>query len=390
MRVPRPGHLACGATKNWREGARVLSHRWPVTRLPWGPGAEENFRGDHRPGGPHIELPEHADWAIKARFNLFRGNSRDGGFVIVPCVASRPSVWPVSIQRIDLHGPLISYVTLGFDSNVLDSGDILRCVQFIYRVRSENSFSFSLSRSSYRSRNFRVFFLSRPSPRTEWYSFEISMGDCYRIPALVQVCLRFTAWNEQQIAQRSDFYSNEQRTARTAMAKHARDLPRDNLLVNQNDAWRYKVTRQRTRLTINFNTRHHQISRRWLSTLAPHWRWSVSIGIGYRTTNAPFTNDDHPWRSRSTDLSRSLRIIILLLILHTWSYPIIAWFPQFSRHKLKVSNWNCESIIEKDACKTETATFTGIKAKGAAVNVKHWQKGRGGTKEKNETAERAR
>lgn len=103
------------------------------------------------------------------------------------------SVWPVSIQRIDLHGPLISYVILGFDSNVLDSGDILRCVQFIYRVRSENSFSFSLSRSSYRSRNFRVFFLSRPSPRTEWYSFEISMGDCYRIPALVQVCLRFTA-----------------------------------------------------------------------------------------------------------------------------------------------------------------------------------------------------
>lgn len=248
----------------------------------------------------------------------------------------------------------------------------------------------SLSRSSYPSRNFRVFFLSRPSPRTEWYSFEISMGDCYRIPALVQVCLRFTAWNEQQIAQRSDFYSNEQRTARTAMAKHARDLPRDNLLVNQNDAWRYKVTRQRTRLTINFNTRHHQISRRWLSTLAPHWRWSVSIGIGYRTTNAPFTNDDHPWRSRSTDLSRSLRIIILLLILHTWSYPIIAWFPQFSRHRLKVLNWNCESIIEKDACKTETATFTGIKAKGAAVNVKHWQKGRGGTKEKNETAERAR
>ena len=34
---------------------------------------------------------------------------------------------------------------------------------------------------------------------------------------------------------------------------------RDNLLVNQNDAWRYKVTRQRTGLTINFNTRQHQI-----------------------------------------------------------------------------------------------------------------------------------
>lgn len=183
------------------------------------------------------------------------------------------------------------------------------------KIRSRSFF-----RSLYPSTcNHRFFtFSSRPSPRTERRSFEISMGDCYRIPALVQVCLRFTAWNEQQIAQRSDFYSNEQRTARTAMAKHARDLPRDNLLVNQNDAWRYKVTRQRTRLTINFNTRHHQISRRCFP-LAPHWRWSVSIGIGYRTTNAPFTNDDHPWRSRSTDLSRSLRIIILLLILHTWS-----------------------------------------------------------------------
>lgn len=117
MRVPRPGHLACGATKNWGEGARVLSHRWPVTRLPWGPGAEENFRGDHRPGGPHIELPEHADWAIKARFNLFRGNSRDRGFVTVPCVAS-PDPWNGErIDRVYLHYPLI-YMILGFDSNV--------------------------------------------------------------------------------------------------------------------------------------------------------------------------------------------------------------------------------------------------------------------------------
>ncbi|KOC68362.1 hypothetical protein WH47_03520 [Habropoda laboriosa] len=84
------------------------------------------------------------------------------------------------------------------------------------------------------------------------------------------------------------------------MGKHARDLPRDNLLVNQNDAWRYKVTRQRTRLTINFNTRHHQISRRCFPRWTPHRTASVSIGIGYRTTNAPFTNDDHPERARGS------------------------------------------------------------------------------------------
>lgn len=77
-----------------------------------------------------------------------------------------------------------------------------------------------------------------------------------------------------------DFYSNEQRTARTAMAKHARDLPRDNLLVNQNDAWRYKVTRQRTRLTINFNTRHHQISRRCFP------RWLPTDGGAYPSASA--------------------------------------------------------------------------------------------------------
>ena len=66
-----------------RHRVRVLSHRWPVTRLPWGPAAEENFRGDHRPAGPHIELPEHADWAIKACFKLFRGNSPDSSLLFL-------------------------------------------------------------------------------------------------------------------------------------------------------------------------------------------------------------------------------------------------------------------------------------------------------------------
>ena len=104
--------------------------------------------------------------------------------------------------------------------------------------------------------------------------------DSYRLLKLVKVCLRFTAWNDQQITQRSDFYLNEQRTARTAMVKHARDLPRDNLLVNQNDAWRYKVTRQRARLTINFNTRHHQISRRCFP------RWLPTDGGAYPSASA--------------------------------------------------------------------------------------------------------
>lgn len=64
------------------------------------------------------------------------------------------------------------------------------------------------------------------------------------------------------------------------MVKHARDLPRDNLLVNQNDAWRYKVTRQRARLTINFNTRHHQISRRCFP------RWLPTDGGAYPSASA--------------------------------------------------------------------------------------------------------
>lgn len=188
------------------------------------------------------------------------------------------------------------------------------------------------------------------------------------------------------------------------MAKHARDLPRDNLLVNQNDAWRYKVTRQRTRLTINFNTRHHQISRRWLSTLAPHWRWSVSIGIGYRTTNAPFTNDDHPWRSRSTDLSRSPRIIILLLILHTWSSGLSDRFQNNlnelyeikSIYKLKLHAQRERKELkydrEIDRCKIETGTFTGDKSKrNGHERETLTRKGEGGTKEgQKETAERAR
>lgn len=61
------------------------------------------------------------------------------------------------------------------------------------------------------------------------------------------------------------------------------------------------MTRQRTRLTINFDIRQHQISRpvafhvpsfRSLPTHRPGE--CVSIGIGYRTTNAPFANDNHP------------------------------------------------------------------------------------------------
>jgi len=86
-------------------------------------------------------------------------------------------------------------------------------------------------------------------------------------------------------------------------ATSARNLSkRDNLLVNQNDAWRYKVTRQRIRLIINFNTRQHQILRCYFPTFPPSrlsadTGESVSIGIGYRTTNAPFANDNHPLRS---------------------------------------------------------------------------------------------
>lgn len=168
-----------------------------------------------------------------------------------------------------------------------------RCYLFCFRFEISKIRSYSFFRSLYPSCNynrfftvFLFFFFLYSSLRTQSTkcslvrNFYMGGGDCYRILALVQVCFRFTAWNEQQIAQRSDFYSNEQRTARTAMAKHARDLPRDNLLVNQNDAWRYKVTRQRTRLTINFNTRHHQISRRCFP------RWLPTDGGAYPSASA--------------------------------------------------------------------------------------------------------
>lgn len=43
----------------------------------------------------------------------------------------------------------------------------------------------------------------------------------------------------------------------------------------------------------------------------------VSIGIGYRTTNAPFTDDNHPRRSpESLDLSHGRSRIIILLLIH--------------------------------------------------------------------------
>lgn len=93
------------------------------------------------------------------------------------------------------------------------------------------------------------------------------------------------------------------------------------------------MTRQRTRLTINFNTRQHQILRRYFprSLLSP----SISVSppslpphpptptaSAYPSASATvrlmprFTDDNHPRRSpESLDLSHgSSRIIILLLI----------------------------------------------------------------------------
>lgn len=81
---------------------------------------------------------------------------------------------------------------------------------------------------------------------------------------------------------------------------------RDNLLVNQNDAWRYKVTRQRTQLTINFNTRQHQIFLWWCSQhpytddhIHRHWLpYQLYIYIV-----PAFTSDHHPWKISSTRCS---------------------------------------------------------------------------------------
>lgn len=79
------------------------------------------------------------------------------------------------------------------------------------------------------------------------------------------------------LAEDAVFPRNGKGGAKGKIGRARETFQRDNLLVNQNDAWRYKVTRQRTRLTINFNTRQHQILRRCFPRSVPSFPFSFYL-----------------------------------------------------------------------------------------------------------------
>lgn len=117
-------------------------------------------------------------------------------------------------------------------------------------------------------------------------------------------------------SRKTRFFRGMEREAREGRSDpRAREtFQRDNLLVNQNDAWRYKVTRQRTRLTINFNTRQHQILRRCFPRSLPSFpSLSFSLSLSPCLSHPPTpTANAYPSASATVRLMpRSPTTIIL-------------------------------------------------------------------------------